>query len=281
MKKTILIALVLICSTTLLAKEGKKSGKTSKNPVAEIKTSHGDIHVELFAKDAPKTVENFLGLAEGKKEFKDPKTGQMVERPFFDGLIFHRVIKGFMIQGGCPLGNGMGGPGYKFEDEISAKSLGLDKLKAVENKKHHPWLLIRSQRDFQRVVLQPLLYEMGIESQKDLDARQAEVDKAVAKLTLKDVYENQGYKYNDKLVSHHPKKGVIAMANSGPGTNGSQFFINLEDTPHLTGKHTVFGKVVKGMDVVEKIGDVKVGAGSRPVEPVKILSVRRLKVKKK
>ena len=88
-------------------------------------------------------------------------------------------------------------------------------------------------------------------------------------------YENMGYKYDDKRPSHKPNRGVLAMANSGPNTNGSQFFINLADTPWLTGRHTVFGKVVKGMDIVEKIGEVGVGPGSKPVTPVKIVSIRR------
>ena len=158
-----------------------------------IKTNHGDIHVELFSDEAPKTVENFVELAEGRREFTDPKTGQKVQRPFYDGLIFHRVIADFMLQGGCPQGTGTGGPGYQFEDEFG---------------------------------------------------------------------------------SREPTRGVLAMANSGPNTNGSQFFINLVDTPWLMGKHTVFGKVTKGMDVVDKIGGVAVDGGSKPIEDVKIISIR-------
>jgi cyclophilin family peptidyl-prolyl cis-trans isomerase len=251
--------------------------ETKPNPVVIIKTSEGDIEVELFVQQAPKTVKNFLDLAEGKREFKDSKTGEMVTRPFYDGLVYHRVIKDFMIQGGCPNGNGMGGPGYQFEDEINAKSLGLDELKALqEDGSPHPYLGIQSQQQFQSAVLGPLLKKLGVESQEQLDARMSEVESALTALTIGEAYANQGYVYNDELESTPPNRGVIAMANSGPNTNGSQFFINLIDTPWLTGKHTVFGKVIKGMDVVDKIGLVEVDPrSSKPKEDVTVISIRR------
>lgn len=146
---------------------------------ATFTTSAGDFKVRLYDEKAPKTVANFVGLAEGTQEWTDPKTGQKVKRPFYDGLIFHRVIDGFMLQGGCPMGTGTGGPGYKFADEFGA---GLQ----------------------------------------------------------------------------HDRPGLLSMANSGPNTNGSQFFITHVATPHLDGKHSVFGEVIEGMDVVNAIkqGDV-------------------------
>lgn len=269
-----LFALVLVLGVPFArAEEG--AVEDPNDPVAVIKTSMGDIHVELFVREAPKTVENFLALAEGTKEFKDPKTGEMVKRPYYDGLVFHRVIPKFMIQGGCPLGNGTGSPGYKFEDEIDAKALGLHEMKAFADGRPHAWLGIRSQQQFQQEVLQPLLASMGISSQDQLDARKAEVEKRLETITIKEVYEIRGYAYQDGTGAHKPAKGVLAMANSGPNTNGSQFFINLEDTDWLTGKHTVFGKVVQGMDIVEKIGAAKTGPGNKPLEDVKILSIRR------
>jgi len=247
------------------------------NPVVIIKTSKGDIEVELFEQQAPKTVKNFLDLAEGKREFTDSKTGEKVTRPFYDGLVYHRVIKDFMIQGGCPLGTGTGSPGYSFEDEISDKSLGLDELKVMqEDGGPHPFLGIQSQQQFQTAIIDPLLRKMGVTSQEQLDARMAELEKALAELTVSEAYANQGYVYNDELVSTPPNRGVIAMANSGPNTNGSQFFINLIDTPWLTGKHTVFGKVIEGMDVVDKIGLVEVDPrSSKPTEDVTVISIRR------
>jgi len=251
----------------------------TENPVAVIKTSMGEIRVRLYADETPKTVENFLALAEGTKEWKDA-TGAMVTKPFYDGLTFHRVIQGFMIQGGCPKGDGTGDPGYKFEDEINAKSLGLDKVKVLEDNKPHPALQVQSQEDFQRNVLMPLIRKMGITSQEEFQKRAEEVQKKLAEevpnLTVMEALENLGYVYEDAHPSHPARKGSLAMANSGPNTNGSQFFIDLADTPWLTGRHTIFGEVIAGMDVVEKIGDVKVGPEARPIAEVKILSIRRL-----
>lgn len=166
-----------------------------KNHMVIIETSEGNITVELFKDRAPKTVDNFIGLATGKKAWKDPKGGEEVKgKPLYSGTIFHRVIPNFMIQGGDPLGNGTGGPGYKFEDEVHA---------------------------------------------------------------------------DDKFDT----KGILAMANAGPGTNGSQFFITVAPTPWLAGKHTIFGKVVEGMDVVEKIANTKTGPGDRPVTDVVIKKI--------
>ena len=246
------------------------------DPIARIKTNFGEIYVELFQKEAPETVANFIGLAEGTREFTDPKTRTKVKRNFYDNLIFHRVIKKFMIQGGDPLGTGAGSPGYRFEDEINADLLGLQKIKVLDDKgRPHPWLLIRSQNDFNRVLLFPLLRRMRIETHDEMKKRVDEVKNRLNKMSIKEAYQNQGYRYNPKLKSHHPKRGVLAMANSGPNTNGSQFFINLVETGWLTGKHTVFGKVVKGMNVVDRIAEVPVDPrSSRPKRDVRILSIR-------
>ncbi|OGZ94023.1 MAG: peptidylprolyl isomerase [Candidatus Sungbacteria bacterium RIFCSPLOWO2_02_FULL_47_9] len=154
-----------------------------------IKTNMGKIQFETFDADAPKTVQNFLTLA-GKK--------------FYDGTIFHRVVKGFVIQGGDPTGTGTGGPGYKFEDELNPNT----------------------------------------DSHKT------------------------GY-----------QKGVVAMANAGPNTNGSQFFIMLENNPQLPRNYSIFGKVVSGQDVVDAIGQVQVGAGDKPMKPVMMTSVTAEEVK--
>jgi len=273
-----LLTVLLLTAPIVFAEDAPKPEKAAAttNPIVIMKTSAGDIELELFADEAPKTVQNFLDLAEGKKEFRDPKTKQMVKRRYFDGLKFHRVIKNFMVQGGCPLGTGSGDPGYKFEDEINAKALGLDKIKALDDKgQPHKWLLIRSQQQFNQTIVRPLLKSMGITTQEQTQARQEEWQKKLKELTLLDAYANLGYKYNDKLKSHGVKRGVLAMANSGPNTNGSQFFINLVDTPWLTGKHTVFGKVVKGMEIIDEIGETKVDAGSKPLDDIKIISVRR------
>jgi peptidyl-prolyl cis-trans isomerase A (cyclophilin A) len=162
---------------------------------AEFVTSEGTFTVRLFDKEAPNTVANFVGLAEGSKEWTDPRTNRKVKQPYYDGIIFHRVIAGFMIQGGDPLGQGIGGPGYKFADEF------------------HPSL-------------------------------------------------------------RHGKAGILSMANAGPNTNGGQFFITLGPTPHLDNRHSVFGEVERGMDVVQKIGVTKTGPRDRPVKDVVIQTIK-------
>jgi peptidyl-prolyl cis-trans isomerase A (cyclophilin A) len=162
---------------------------------AHFTTSEGKFTIQLFDQDAPKTVENFVGLATGAKEWTDPRTGRKSSGPYYNGTIFHRVIEGFMIQGGDPLGQGTGGPGYKFADEFHSKR-------------------------------------------------------------------------------RHDKAGVLSMANSGPNTNGGQFFITLVPTPWLDNKHSVFGEVTEGMDVVKKIGSTPTSKpGDRPVKPITIESV--------
>lgn len=175
-------------------KETIKMSKNDKPLYAAFETTQGNFTIQLFPQDAPKTVENFVGLAKGTKEFIDPKTGQSVKRPLYDGLVFHRVIPDFMIQGGDPLGNGTGGPGYQFADEFG------------------------SSRRFDKV-------------------------------------------------------GVLAMANAGPNTNGSQFFITVTKTPWLDNRHTIFGEVIQGYDVVEKISKVPRDGNDRPNTPVTIKRV--------
>ena len=151
--------------------------------------------MRLFDQEAPKTVENFVGLAEGTKQWTDPRTNEKVTRPYYDGVIFHRVIDGFMLQSGDPLGQGIGGPGFAFADEF------------------HPKL-------------------------------------------------------------RHGKAGVLSMANRGPNTNGGQFFITLGPTPHLDDRHSVFGEVVEGLDVVQKIGRAPTNDRDRPVTDIVITTIK-------
>lgn len=163
---------------------------------ATIHTNHGDIVVNLFGNHAPLTVKNFIGLSDGTQEWRHPRTGEVQEGPLYKDVIFHRIIRDFIIQGGDPLGQGIGGPGYQFKDEI------------------HPELSF-----------------------------------------------NKPY--------------LLAMANAGPGTNGSQFFITTVETPWLNGRHTIFGEVVDedSKKVVDAIEGVATGAMDRPVEDVVISSI--------
>ena len=274
-QKGVIIALAVTLFTACSLMTSKAAENTaSTKQVVTMKTSQGNVRLELWPDTAPETVKNFLDLAEGRKAFKDPKSGKEVTKPFYDGLTFHRVIKDFMIQGGCPLGTGTGGPGFQFKDEINAVGLGLKDLQAIKEGQTHPWLLIRTQEDFQRNVLGPVLQKMGIKTEEEFKEKMEEIQNTVNALSLLDIYTNQGYVFDEKLPPKKPLRGVIAMANSGPNTNGSQFFINVVDTPHLTGKHTVFGKVIEGMDVVDKISQLETDPGGKPNTPVTIESIR-------
>ncbi len=161
---------------------------------ATLQTSEGDIEIELYDEKVPNTVENFVGLATGEKEWEDPETGETKEKPLYDDIPVHRVIDDFMVQMGDPTGTGKGGPGYTFDDEF------------------HPDL-------------------------------------------------------------RHDEAGIVSMANRGPNTNGSQFFITLGPQPHLDDKHAVFGKVIDGMDVVEEIGAANTGPQDKPKSPIHLEAV--------
>lgn len=169
---------------------------TQKTQTMTLHTNHGDIAIDLFGNHAPKTVETITGLAKGTTEYSTKNASGTTEGPFYDGAIFHRIIPGFMIQGGDPTGTGTGGPGFQFADEF------------------HP------------------------------------------ELTFSKPY-------------------LLAMANAGPSTNGSQFFITVAPTPHLNRRHTIFGEVAdeESRKVVDEIAQVRTGRMDRPVEPVVIESV--------
>ncbi|MDZ4726654.1 MAG: peptidylprolyl isomerase [Leptospira sp.] len=209
---------------------------------AIINSTAGDLVIELYADAAPKTVQNFIDLAQGEKEFQTDKGPE--KRPFYDGLKFHRVIKDFMAQGGCPRGDGTGGPGYKFDDEINGKSLGLDGIKVKDAPQY--------QTQLQRIVFS----EFNIQSKQDLEAKGQEVEAAymeALELPVLEVLHRVGYRFNEVITSKTPVRGSLAMANAGPNTNGSQFFINQIDNMHLTGIHTVFGQLITGFEVLDRI----------------------------
>ncbi len=213
-----------------------------KTIFAVMDTNKGNLVLELYHDNAPLTVQNFIDLAQGEKEFL--KQGEKIKKPFYNGLTFHRVIAGFMVQGGCPNGDGTGGPGYTFDDEINAKSLGLDKVK------------VKDAPSYGRLLQKAVIVGMGIKSQQELEGRITEAEenlKAASEMSVLEVLARNGYKYNEVLTSKKAIKGALAMANSGPNTNGSQFFINQVDTPHLDGLHTVFGQLVNGDTVINQI----------------------------
>jgi cyclophilin family peptidyl-prolyl cis-trans isomerase len=242
-----------------------------------IRTSLGEIRCKLYDQACPVTVQNVIEMSEGRRAWTDPATGQQVNRPLYDGLTFHRVIPGFMIQGGDPKGNGQGGPGFQFKDEINAVSLGLDKEMALQGDQLHPSIAYMG-RQFVGTYLDPRLAGRGIGPTSTAEERNAAIAAILPQLqtiSLMEFYKDLGYRYDAALPpSKKPVRGVLAMANSGPNTNGSQFFINLGDTPHLAGKHTVFGEVVAGMEVAVAIAGVPRDERDMPRSPVKIIGIR-------
>ncbi|MDP6110393.1 MAG: peptidylprolyl isomerase [Planctomycetota bacterium] len=197
------VGITIVCGFSLLLMGTAESAGFNEKVLKEkglsgtfavFHTNLGDFVIKLFKDKVPMTVDNFIGLATGEKSWVDPKTNKRVSRPFYNGLVFHRVIKDFMIQGGCPLGNGRGSPGFRFKDEFH----------------------------------------------KELK---------------------------------HSGPGILSMANSGPNTNGSQFFITVKATPWLNFKHSVFGKVVLNYEVVDKIGRAATGRGDRPVKDIVIKDI--------
>ena len=216
---------------------------------AVIDTNQGRLVIELYPDSAPQTVEKFVKLANNK---------------FYDGIVFHRVIPQFMAQTGDPHGNGMGGPGYTFADEINADALGLDKLS------------IKDAPQYNRVVQQMVYRKLNIRNGRELQERIEEAGAETRKydnMTVKEVLLAAGYQFDDSLPSKHPVRGSVAMANSGPNTNGSQFFINQVDTPHLTGLHTVFGHLVESFEVLDKI--IAAGNGQSKMLSVRIVDRRK------
>jgi peptidyl-prolyl cis-trans isomerase A (cyclophilin A) len=241
-----------------------------------LKTNKGDIHLELFSDIAPNTVANFVGLANGTKEWTDPNTGEKVKRPYYDGLIFHRVIKDFMIQGGCPIGTGTGGPGYQFDDEcfgqgqeIKGKIESDEAAAAVYQKVIIPYL-----QSSQMNQVEPDKDIIGVaEACYKAQSFNPLKENTVEFYTEKTKFDGAVFTNGELLASID--YGTICMANAGPGTNGSQFFIvtKKDGCDWLNGKHTVFGKVTEGMDVAHAIEDVKKDAHDKPIEPVIIEKV--------
>lgn len=252
----------------------KKLGELKGRPIILMKTSEGTMKIELFNDLAPKTVENFTGLAFGAKEWKNPKTQVQEKKPFYDGLIFHRVIDNFMIQGGCPLGTGTGGPGYTFEDEC------YDMTNAKEIKGR-----ISDDQTAQLVfeqVIAPYLQKTPSPDKNVISILQ-ECQKARSAAPLKKFPIEYYLKITGRteplkergVLKAPVEYGTLCMANSGPNTNGSQFFIvtKKDGCPWLNGKHTVFGKIIEGMDVAEKIQKVKKLPGDKPADPIEIKKI--------
>lgn len=247
------------------------------NPLLLLSTSTGDIYIELLPAEAPNNVENFLALAHGEIEFVDPNSNARFQPRYFDGMQFHRVIPSFIVQAGSPFYNPLGAPDNLLPDEINADSLGLDRLPVMDEQGHfNPILNIGNEQEFHDVLLEPLFDQLGINSVAEMEERQFEVLEILQSWSVKDAYENQGYRYSEGNPTRGITRGIVGLANAGPNQNGPEFFIALQDSPWLNGKHTVIGHVVEGIETVEAIGNTEVD----PVDPSRfatlIYSLRRV-----
>ncbi len=247
-----------------------------QNPLVLISTSQGEIYLELYPAQAPRNVENFLALTQGEMEFINPETGEPIQARYYNGMRFHRVIPGFLIQAGSPAYNPLGLQVRLLNDEINADSLGLDQIKAINpDGSFAQSLNIESKSDFHQDILTPLYSRRNISDIESALDRQYQTFEEVKEMSVKDVYENQGFRYSSSLVSRPITRGVVAMANSGPNSNGAEFFISLSDSPRLTGKYTVIGKVVEGELVMDRIGNTAIDAAQFSSLSTLIYSVRR------
>ena len=240
-------------SSALLAMEDPQ------NPLILISTSQGEIYLELFPLEAPSNVENFIALAEAEKEFTNPDTGELIQARYYNGMRFHRVVPGFVIQAGSPVYNPLGVQVTLLNDEINADALGLDQISALNPDGSFADVLnIESRSDFHEDILTPLYSQRNITDIEAALNRQYQVLEALQNLSIKAVYENQGYRYDDSRKSRPIERGTVALANSGPDSNGPEFFISLTAAASLSGKYTVIGEVVEGQEVMDRIGNTAI-----------------------
>ncbi|MEZ5491641.1 MAG: peptidylprolyl isomerase [Gammaproteobacteria bacterium] len=250
--------------------------ESAENPLVVITSGAGNIYLELLEDEAPRNVQNFLALAEGELEITDRQSGQTFSPRYFDGMTFHRVIPGFLIQTGSPAENVFGEPAEILADEINASSLGLDRMPAVlADGSFNPILQLSDREDLEEALLVPLYRTLGIESNGEIAERQYELDQHLRTLTIKQVYENQGYRYTEQHPTRPISRGTVALTNSGPNTNSAGFFISLVPAEWLNGRYTVIGRVVEGLDVVERINQQSAARGGNRRATL-IYSIRRL-----
>jgi len=249
----------------------------SSNPMLVLNTSRGDIYLEMLTREAPQNVNRFMALATGEVEFVDAATATSYRPHYFDGMRFHRVLPGFLIQAGSPVYHSLGAPAELLADEINADALGLDQVKVLNpDGTFNAMLDITSKEDFDAQILRPLYQSLNINTVAALESRQVEVLQLLQQMTVKRAYENQGYRFSSRNPSRPVTRGVVALANQGPNSNGPEFFISLADAPTLTGKYTVIGRVVEGMEIVDTIGSTAIDPMQFSRQSTVIYSVTRV-----
>ncbi|MFK7864468.1 MAG: peptidylprolyl isomerase [Pseudohongiellaceae bacterium] len=249
----------------------------SDNPLIEVNTSKGTLYIELHPAEAPKNVARFLALAKGEIGFTDQELGTTYYPRYFDGMIFHRVLPEFVIQAGSPFLNPLGAPVQLLEDEINATALGLDvELVLLPDASLNPILNINHGDDFSEQVLQPLYTAMEITTPEQVISQQQKIVERLRSLSIKQLYQMQGYRFSETLTSRSISRGSLALANTGPDSNGAEFFLSLAPQEHLTGKYTSIGTVVEGLDVMDEIGKIQILASQPSRSSTTIYSIKEI-----
>lgn len=258
-------------------RSARQAMENQDNPLLLLSSSQGPIYIELLPDEAPQNVQRFLDLAAGDVEFTDPVANTSFTPRYYDGMRFHRVLPGQVIQAGSPHYHPLGSPDEMLEDEINAFSLGLDRLPILaEDGSVNPVLNVGSQADFAERVLSHVYSDMNIDDVEELESRQSEVVQNLRGLTVMRLYEQEGYGYQNEFPTRGITRGIVALANDGPDRNGPEFFISLDDAAWLSGRYTVIGRVVEGMDVADQIGNTAIDAEAFDPQSTMIYSMRRL-----
>lgn len=279
--KNLNFTLIIIIISVLSAgcENWQKYADRSGNPVAEVITSIGTIVIEFDPKTAPATVENFIGLAEGTKEWINPADGMRVKKPFFNGLIFYKAISDFMILSGCPLNSGNGGPGFSIIDEAMDNRNCVRLTGTIQTE-------AAAELVYQEVILPYLKKSIAINRKKDpvllrivSECSDTKSVKPVMRYPVEFYINKTGRKeplMTGGVIKSRIEYGSVCMVNSEPDSNGSRFFIftGKKGAPWLDGKNTVFGKVVDGMDVARKIQDIDKYSDGKPVKDILIKEIK-------
>jgi len=253
---TLVIGILFASHTSADVESALQTMENPDNPLIQLDTARGDIFIELLPREAPANVERILALVRGELEIDDPVNGFSFRPRYYDGMRFHRVVPNFVIQTGAAVNHPLGEPGEPLADEINADSLGLDQQPVMfEDGSFNELLGVANREVFEEQILAPLYSELAINSPEILENRQYQVLDRLQSLSVKALYELQGYRYRSDIPTRPIERGIVALANRGPDSNSGEFFISLDNEPTLTGKYTVIGRVVEGMDVADAIGN--------------------------
>lgn len=251
--------------------------ESQQNPLFLLSSSAGPIYLELFPQEAPANVENFIALVEGEIDSFNGIENNGFTPGYYEGVQFHRVIPGFVIQAGSHLLHPLGMPNQLLPDEINGSSLGLDRLPVLEvDNSINPIVNVGNQEEFARRVLGPLYQEMNIDSLTALSSQQLDVMETLQGLTVMRLYEYEGYEYQNEFPTRGIVRGTVALANDGPNRNGPEFFVSLTDADWLNGRYTVIGQVVEGMEIADQIGTNATDPSQPAANAAVIYSIRRV-----